>query len=100
MGRYLAAALPAGLTPLVHLDNRSSYARNKTRRPRGCHPERCRNQSDKYTKGLPEGLPGRGGECLAALRTGIVKNCLHAAYLEYHWNGRAIDAVFEVNQVL
>jgi hypothetical protein len=41
-----------------------------------------------------------GGECLAALRTGIVKNCLHAAYLEYHWNGRAIDAVFEVNQVL
>jgi len=57
-------------------------------------------QSDKYTKGLPEGLPGRGGECLAALRTGIVKNCLHAAYLEYNWNGRAIDAVFEVNQVL
>ncbi len=41
-----------------------------------------------------------GGECLAALRTGIVRNCLHAAYLEYHWNGRAIDAVFEVNQVL
>ena len=41
-----------------------------------------------------------GGECLAALRTGIVKNCLHTAYLEYHWNGRAIDAVFEVNQVL
>ena len=41
-----------------------------------------------------------GDECLAALRTGIVKNCLHAAYLEYNWNGRAIDAVFEVNQVL
>jgi RES domain-containing protein len=41
-----------------------------------------------------------GGECLAALRTGIVKNCLHAAYLEYHWNGQGIDAVFEVNQVL
>ena len=53
-------------------------------------------QSDKYTKGLP----GRGGECLAALRKGIVKYCLHAAYLEYNWNGRAIDAVFEVNQVL
>jgi RES domain-containing protein len=41
-----------------------------------------------------------GGVCLAALRTGIVKNCLHAAYLEYHWNGLGIDAVFEVNQVL
>lgn len=41
-----------------------------------------------------------GGECLAALRTGIVRNCLHAAYLEYHWNGRAIDAVFVVNQLL
>jgi RES domain-containing protein len=40
-----------------------------------------------------------GGECLAALRTGIVKNCLHAAYLEYNWNGRSIDAVFEVNQL-
>jgi hypothetical protein len=41
-----------------------------------------------------------GGECLAALRTGIVKNCLHAAYLEYHWNGQGIDAVFEVSQLL
>ncbi|MDP3123760.1 MAG: RES family NAD+ phosphorylase, partial [Thiobacillus sp.] len=41
-----------------------------------------------------------GGECLAALRTGIVKNCLHAAYLEYHWNGQGIEAVFEVNRVL
>lgn len=40
-----------------------------------------------------------GGECLAALRTGIVKHCLHAAYLEYQWNGSAIDAVFEINQV-
>lgn len=40
-----------------------------------------------------------GGECLAALRTGILKNCLHAAYLEYQWNGQGIDAVFEVNQV-
>jgi hypothetical protein len=39
------------------------------------------------------------GECLAALRTGILKNCLHAAYLEYNWNGRAIDAVFEVAQL-
>lgn len=40
------------------------------------------------------------GECLAALRTGMLKNCLHAAYLEYNWNGRAIDAVFEVSQLL
>lgn len=41
-----------------------------------------------------------GGECLAALRTRIVKNCLHAAYLEYHWNGEGIEAVFEVSQLL
>jgi RES domain-containing protein len=40
-----------------------------------------------------------GGECLAALRTGIVKNCLHAAYLEYHWNEQGIEAVYEVNQL-
>ncbi len=40
-----------------------------------------------------------GGECLAALRTAIVKNCLHAACLEYPWNGKIIDAVFEVKQL-
>ncbi len=41
-----------------------------------------------------------GGQCLAALRTALVNNCLHAAYLEYQWNGEGIDAVFEVNRVL
>ncbi len=41
-----------------------------------------------------------GGECLAALRTGIVRNCLHASYLEYNWNGKGVDAVFEVSQLL
>jgi len=40
------------------------------------------------------------GECLAAFRTGLLRSCLHAAYLEYNWNGRAIDAVFEVSQLL
>jgi hypothetical protein len=40
------------------------------------------------------------GVCLAAFRTTLLKNCLHAANLEYHWNGRAIDAVFEVAQLL
>ncbi len=40
------------------------------------------------------------GECLAAFRTAILRKCLHAAYLEYNWNGRAIDAVFEVSQLL
>jgi RES domain-containing protein len=39
------------------------------------------------------------GVCLAVFRTTLLKNCLHAAYLEYHWNGRAIDAVFEVAQL-
>jgi hypothetical protein len=27
------------------------------------------------------------------------EKCLHAACLEYHWNGKGIDAVFEVNQL-
>lgn len=40
-----------------------------------------------------------GGECLAALRTGILRDCLHAAYLEYHWNGQAVEAVYEMAQV-
>ncbi len=42
----------------------------------------------------------RGGQCLAAFRTALVKNCLHAAYLEYQWNGEGIDAVFEVTRVM
>lgn len=41
-----------------------------------------------------------GGECLAALRTRILRDCLHAAYLEYNWNGQAIDAVYEVAQLM
>ncbi|MBF3650273.1 RES family NAD+ phosphorylase [Burkholderia pseudomallei] len=40
-----------------------------------------------------------GGECLAAFRTTLLHDCRHAAYLEYNWNGAAIDAVFELNQV-
>jgi hypothetical protein len=40
-----------------------------------------------------------GGQCLAALKPSLLKNCVHAAYLEYNWNGREIDAVFEVAQV-
>jgi RES domain len=39
------------------------------------------------------------GECLAALKTTILRDCRHAAYLEYNWNGSAIDSVFELNQV-
>ena len=40
-----------------------------------------------------------GGTCLAALRTALLSHCLHAVYLEYNWNGAAMDAVFEVNQL-
>jgi RES domain-containing protein len=40
-----------------------------------------------------------GGECLAALKTTVLRDCRHAAYLEYNWNGSAIDSVFELNQV-
>jgi hypothetical protein len=39
------------------------------------------------------------GECLAAFRTTMLRDCRHAAYLEYNWNGEAIDYVFELNQV-
>ncbi|TKC92175.1 RES domain-containing protein [Trinickia terrae] len=41
----------------------------------------------------------QGGECLAAFRTTLLRDCHHAAYLEYNWNGSAIDSVFELNQV-
>jgi len=41
-----------------------------------------------------------GGECVAALRTGILRDCIHSAYLEYNWNGRDIDAVFELSQIV
>jgi hypothetical protein len=40
-----------------------------------------------------------GGDCLAALKTTLLRDCHHAAYLEYSWNGSAIDVVFELNQV-
>ena len=40
------------------------------------------------------------GVCLAAFSTRLLKNCVHAAYLEYSWNGQGIDAVFEVSQLL
>jgi hypothetical protein len=39
------------------------------------------------------------GECLAAFRTPLLRDCHHAAYLEYNWSGAAIDAVYELNQV-
>lgn len=41
----------------------------------------------------------RGGECLAAFRTALLRDCRHAAYLEYNWNGTAIDYVLETNRV-
>jgi hypothetical protein len=40
-----------------------------------------------------------GGECLAAFRTTLLRDCHHAAYLEYNWNGTNVDMVFELSQV-
>lgn len=40
-----------------------------------------------------------GGECLAAFRTLLLRDCRHAAYLEYNWDGEAIDYVMEMNRV-
>jgi hypothetical protein len=39
------------------------------------------------------------GECLAAFKTTLLRDCHHAAYLEYNWNGNEVDMVFELNQV-
>jgi RES domain-containing protein len=76
--------------------------------PRICDPD-----DYGYARGIGRRLRGEGvagilypsvrragGECLAALRTGLLRDCLHSAYLEYNWNGREIDAVFEVSQLL
>jgi hypothetical protein len=70
-------------------------------------PDNYGHTQDIGRKLRSEGCPGilypsvrnPEGECLAALRTGILRDCLHAAYLEYNWNGRAIDAVFEVSRL-
>ncbi|MEM5434261.1 RES family NAD+ phosphorylase [Paraburkholderia diazotrophica] len=40
-----------------------------------------------------------GGECLAAFRTMLLRDCHHAAYLEYNWNGSTVDMVFELSRV-
>jgi hypothetical protein len=40
-----------------------------------------------------------GGECLAAFKTTLLRDCHHAAYLEYNWNGTSVDMVFELSQV-
>lgn len=40
-----------------------------------------------------------GGTCLAALSPRLLKSCQHAAYLEYHWDGSTIAAVYELSQV-
>ncbi|WP_206995911.1 RES family NAD+ phosphorylase [Trinickia mobilis] len=47
----------------------------------------------------PSVRDAEGGECLAAFKTTILRDCHHAAYLEYNWNGSAIDSVFELSQV-
>jgi hypothetical protein len=39
------------------------------------------------------------GECLAAFRTTMLRDCRHAAHLEYNWNGETIDYVLETNQI-
>jgi len=36
-----------------------------------------------------------GGSCVAAFKTGILKNCRHASYLEYHWDGKQINYITE-----
>jgi hypothetical protein len=40
-----------------------------------------------------------GLDCLAAFRTTLLRRCLHESYLEYGWNGKTIDTVFELKQL-
>jgi hypothetical protein len=42
----------------------------------------------------------QAGECLAAFRTTLLRDCHHAAYLEYEWNGETITDVFEMNRIV
>ncbi|WP_354335113.1 RES family NAD+ phosphorylase [Undibacterium sp. GrIS 1.2] len=35
------------------------------------------------------------GTCVAAFKTAILRKCNHAAYLEYHWDGKEINYVTE-----
>lgn len=38
----------------------------------------------------------KGGSCVASFKTRILKNCRHASYLEYHWDGSQINYVTEL----
>ncbi|MGV7243548.1 RES family NAD+ phosphorylase [Caballeronia sp. M23-90] len=40
-----------------------------------------------------------GGECLAAFRTTLLRDCHHAAYLEYEWDGETVTSVYEMSKV-
>jgi hypothetical protein len=39
------------------------------------------------------------GQCLAALKPSLLRNCAHSSYLEYRWTGDKIDAVFQFSQL-
>jgi hypothetical protein len=39
------------------------------------------------------------GQCLAAFKTKLLRNCGHSAYLEYRWTGDRIDAVFQLSRL-
>jgi hypothetical protein len=39
------------------------------------------------------------GQCLAAFKPRLLRNCAHSAYLEYRWTGERIDAVFQVSRL-
>lgn len=42
---------------------------------------------------LYESVRNPGGACIAAFRTSILSKCFHAAYYEYHWDGKDINYV-------
>lgn len=40
-----------------------------------------------------------GGECIAAFRTALLRHCVHAAYLVYHWDGERIADVYKLTRL-
>jgi hypothetical protein len=82
--RKLAGIEPALFDPD---DYRHAQGLGRQLREQGC--EGIAYPSVRRAKGL----------CLAAFRPRLLSNCIHSAYLEYHWNGERIAGVFQLSQL-
>ena len=112
-GDERSAAAPADAS--VHGDGaRRSGGSARTTTGEGGARSRASSSPDDYGPGKALGRAARKagapgivypsvrdaeGECLAAFRTTMLRDCRHAAHLEYNWNGETIDYVLETNQI-